>query len=533
MADRTETLARDRSTIMYWLWRMPLIATAQMEVASGFSNNRVHRLLTGLLRDGLVVRCTLAGAGRKQERWWLTSSGIQLVAHERTVRIPWQVTEEGIMWLIIRMPMVEHFYDLALRLWAHDGVITDRPIHMRPDLGPGPIFLAADLELSEFAWFNGGALDAVAGYSNGAWVAMVWVGPETTYHGLLDRAKQAMDVPGATLHLGIGRRLTPAGWVIVGTDRLAAAQAADLWPGDNVLSVTVDGRVERTMRPGDFSLRVQQAVKPCDPGLPERVRRWAQRHPTVQALNDALTYAVCRFVAEWRAATPAQLKRKFGPTYGTAVRALRKRRLIVKLDGGFYLTRRGMRAVADMDGVDYEKVQKRLGVFLNRDGEYRRQQQRHDRALIDVALKLEEEGVPTFAGYRNLLNLPGITQINPDAVLCLERQGGRTLRVNLELEFTARDPGRRQRKLATYEDADLFLKEPTASVWLFEDRRVAQRYAQEGDYLLMMTAVLGEFLAGFSWGPNSVWSLFGKRAPIDRLARIMDVPISEEVVSRQ
>lgn len=91
-----------------------------------------------------------------------------------------------------------------------------------------------------------------------------------------------------------------------------------------------------------------------------------------------------------------------------------------------------------MDGVGYDTVAARLVVYLNRDGEYRRQQRRHNRTIIDVALKLESDGVAVYAGYRNLVNIPGITQIAPDAVLCLTRNDGRTLLVNVELELTAR-----------------------------------------------------------------------------------------------
>ena len=67
---------RDRLTVMFWLWMMPLISISQLEVATGFTNNRVHRLLIGLLHEGLVVRCTLSGGNRKQERWWLAAAGV-------------------------------------------------------------------------------------------------------------------------------------------------------------------------------------------------------------------------------------------------------------------------------------------------------------------------------------------------------------------------------------------------------------------------------------------------------------------------
>lgn len=527
MARRKERWELDRLTVMNWLCMLPLISIAQMELATGFTNNRAHRLLVGLLHDGLVVRCTLSGGERKQERWWLTAAGVESLAQARGLAIRWQVTEPGIMKLISRMPMVEAFYDLALRLWAHQGILAEGPVHTIPDLGLEPTFLTPDLELRDFTWYRDGGVDAVAVYSNDAWTGMVWAGPEVTSHGLRRKAGRALDAPGATWHEELGRRLTPAGWVVVCADRLSAAQAAETWPGDHVLAVTVDGRVEQAMRPGDFSLRIQQVPKKQDLGRPERAVRWAEKDPAVQGLNDALAYAVFRFIQEWRAATPAQLKQRFGERYGATVRELQKRRLITKLDGGFYLTLRGMRAVAAIDGVDYERVVARLGVFLNRNGRYRRQQQPHDQTLIDVMLKLESEGFPTFAGYRYLSNLPGLTQVAPDAVLCLDRKDDRSLVVRLELEFTATDSERMSDKLYTYQVANMNLDELVPSVWLFEERSVAQRYVDADPYLLMMVGVLSEFFAGTSRGADSVWEIYGDRRSIDHLANIMDVELSD------
>ena len=507
---------------MFWLWMMPLISISQLEVATGFTNNRVHRLLIGLIHEGLVVRCTLSGGRRKQERWWLASAGVTSLRQARGFPIPWQVTEPGIMKLITRMAVVEALYDLALGIWAHEGVIADHPVHEMPDLGSGPTFLNTDLELTEFIWYGEGEVDAVAVYTNGAWLAMAWAGPETTYHQLLTRAGKSSQTPGATWHPQLGRRLTPAGWAIVCADRLSAAQAGEAWPDDNVLAVTVDGHVEKSMRPGDFSLRIKQTPVDYDLGRPERAVRWAERDPAVQGLNDRLAYAVFRFVAEWRAATPAQLKRRFGDRYGATVRELQKRRLIVKLDGGFYITKRGMRALAAIDGVDYQTVLDRLGVFLQKDGKYRRQQQRHDQTLIDVMWKFESEGLPTFAGDRHRLILPGLPQVAPDAVTRVDRKDGRSLLVRVELEFTATDRERRWEKREPYVVANIHLKELIVSAWLFENRRVAQSYFDDDPYLLMMVAVLDEFFAGTSRGPDSVWELYGERQSIDDLEYIVD-----------
>ena len=365
-------------------------------------------------------------------------------------------------------------------------------------------------------------------YADGPWFVLLWLGPETTYHEMRRRFQLVRDVPGATRHIGLDRRLTPTGWVMVCADRLVAAQAAELWPGDDALVVTADGHVERTMRPVDFSLRVRQEVESHKLGRPEQARRWAQKSPTIQGLNHGFRYQVFRFISQLRAATPAQLNRKFGEAYGGAVRVLLKRGLIVKLDGGFYPTRRGINALVDIDGVDHDIVSGRLSSFLTRDSEYRQLQQRHDRALVDVTLKFESEGVEVFAGFRHLVHYEGTTQVAPDAVICLTRKGGRTLLVNVELEFTAIYRKRRQKKLRPYLGVDLVTDEPGVSLWIFEHRWVADLYAKEGEFILMMTSTFDEFLAGTSFGPHSAWRMYGDRQPIDDLPRIMDIELHED-----
>lgn len=260
MNPRQDLLDQDLFTAMGWLWMMPLISTSQLEVATSFTNNRLHRLLTRLEWEGLAHRYALTGAGRKRDRWWLTTSGVLRVAHAKGRPIPWQVTADGIMILMSRMSVVQQLYDLALGIWDHDGVLKVRSVRTLPALARSPVSLRADTPLLEYTWFDGEAVDAVVRYADSTWVAMLWVGPEITYHGLLRRFNLALDVPGATHDEKLGRRLTPTGWAIVCADRLAAAQAADLWPAEDALITAMDGRVERRMRPVDFSLRIGQEV---------------------------------------------------------------------------------------------------------------------------------------------------------------------------------------------------------------------------------------------------------------------------------
>ena len=513
---------QDRLWVMFWLLMMPMATAGQLVMATGFHYSKVNRILKALRSGGLVVNGSLVGTDGLAERWLLSGAAVLLVAREYKVPIPWQATEDGIATLIKRGRIVSLAYDLALGFWEHPGVRTDRAAHWIPGTSLGPQDISINRELMKFEMFKDGGVDAVAEFANGAWVAMVLVGSEETPSLLRERAEKAWRAPVATLHEGTGRQLTPAGWVIVGADLATAMQAGELWPDDNTLVVLASGHMKREMQVSDFSLRVFNSPGFSDPGRPEQIVRWAQNNPVLQALNSPLACAVFWTIAEWRGVTPAQLKKAFGASYSAVVRSLRRSRLIAKMDGGFYLTRRGVKAAAEMDGVDFDTVWSRWEKVLKRDGKYRRQQMKHDRKLFDIVLKLEQEGIPAFAGYRFLLNFPDVTQVVPDAVLYVEPEDGQPVWVFLELEFTAKEPGRRKKKLRPYWRADAHSLNRILSVWLFEDERVRRRYAAEGKGLRMLTATLDQFLAGSSWGPDSVWRLGDLTVPIDHLAKMVD-----------
>ena len=525
MTTRAEKLANDRRAIIFWLWMMPLITLKQLVLVSGLSKNRVHRLLTGLRHDKLVTRRSLTGTDRKLQRWWLSSAGVKdYLATRSHAPIPWQVTHEGIDGLIKRIAVVEHLYDVAINLWANDGVRTDRPVRMmdkREDMGE--VAFRSDLKMRGFTWFDRQPVDAVAIYEGLPWVALKWLGPEVTYHHISNVANQVADVPGATFDIDRGP-LTPAGWVIVCADQLAAKQAADAFPGENVLAVTVDGRVEKAMQPADFSVRLGLHEVSHDPGLPELLGRRGRRDPQQQAPTTALSYAVFGFIAARRGATRDQLRRKFSERYLEAVKDLKPRGFIVEREDGFYVGTKGIKLLADIDGLDHATVMHKHGVFLKRDGVYRRQQQRHDRALVNVEYKFGSEGIPAFDGSRHLINF-GETQLSPDLVLCLKRKNGSTLVVFVELEFTARYRQRMGTKVGTYELADRLAPELIPSAWVVEDHGVRELCAQMGKGGVMITAVLEEFLAGTSWGPESVWFFQGERESINCLVEIMDIEV--------
>ena len=519
-------------SVTAWLWRMPLCTLRQLQAAVVMPENRLHRRLVSLERDGLAGRCSLRGAGRRQQRWCLWAAGVEKVVQgggDLTVR--WQVVQEGIASLVTRMPVVEYLYDLALALGGHRIVVKDRPAREAFIDVVTAIGLRYKLNLRDFKWCEGGDVDALIFFSNGGWFCVLWVGPSQTWHDLRIRLERVRRVPGATLDAKTGAPLDPAGWVFLCHDPLGAAHVAGLWPGDDALIVTVDGHVEREMRPHAFSSYDPYPTKPWDLGRPELATQWLKRDTPLWALEHEQVHDAFRFITEHRGATVTQVERQIGPRYAGALLELEKRAhtFVKEFEGSLYPTLKSCEAASVLDGADRGKVLERGGAVLGHHGCYRRAQQAHDRAQIDVLHKLRSEGIDSFGGYRNLWDLDGITQLRPDLVACLPRTNGGMLPVNVEIEFSATSPSSSESRPHNYEKASMILGEPVPSLWVLPNERVRRLYQSALDWLIAFTTTLPELMAGTSWGCNSVWrDRDGCRVPITNIVDIVEVDLSED-----
>ena len=213
------------------------------------------------------------------------------------------------------------------------------------------------------------------------------------------------------------------------------------------------------------------------------------------ALNGYRTYRLFRFIAQWPGVTPKQLTPWFPETCRALLRSLRRAGLVAKLEGGFYLDRAGIFAVARMDRVSWQSVHGRLGAYLKDDGVYRRQQARHNRAIVDVMEALQARGGLAYGGWRAVRNIPGLTLVNPDLVVLEERDDAPIEESFVEVEFTARTPSQIEAKLAPYRLAQQNTGNAIPCLFLVEDDRIRQRYASIGAGLIDVKT-LQQFLGG-------------------------------------
>ena len=478
---------RDRAAVRRSLWEMPLQSAADLAATTGLSSGRVYQVLKHLRRHGLATRASLGRIGGVRHRWWLTRQGVLRTADELGRRIPWQVTEKGLRWLVRRLPALEAFYKVAPRLFSHPDVLTPQTFYRTPDPDEDPTIFTESLRMIEFQWMRDGEIHAVAHYENGAWVPLVWVGAisGTAVRQKAEAARGQMD-----------DGLEPAGWVIICEDGLAATQASGAWTDDNTLVLYDSGETLLKMRPALFSWRPLRSISLAgDPGAPEGIVPWLQQDGTMLALNGYRTYRLIRFIAEWPGVTPKQLTVWFPETCRALLRSLRRAGLVVKLEGGFYLDRAGILAVAHMDRASWQSVLGRLGAYLKPDGVYRRQQARHNRAIVDVMHALDARDELAYPGWRAVRNIPGLTLVNPDLVVLKQRDDGRIEESFVEVEFTARAPSQIEAKLAPYRLVQQHTGNAIPCLFLVEDDRIRQRYASAGQGLIDVKT-LDHFLTG-------------------------------------
>ncbi len=515
----TKAWLRDLMLIRWLLWMMPLLEPKEMACVTGFDENRCYKLLRELMAKKLAIRQAMGRHKGKRFRYWLTTRGARLVADETGMEVPWQVTERGIAWLVRRLPIVEAFYDLAPNLLRHEGVKLSPVVALttEPDGSGDTAEFTPDLKICDFRWIEKGEIHAVVVYENRAWFPLVWVGT------MVSESELKRDGTLAVEQLA-DRGLEPAGWVVVGSDHLAARLAAEFWPVDNVLAASTDGRVEWEMRPEPFTLPLSEKATSARLGRPENLVNWwnkdsKQYKPEMGALDSPMHYQIFRFVAEWCGPTPAHLERRFGESYRAAVRELRKAGLVAKIGGAFYLHSLGELTVAHMDRVSPQSVKGRLDVYLKKDGVYRNQQQRHNRSLLDVVQKLSDQGVYAYAGWRVRRTARDGTQVVPDAAVYLKRRDELSIIAFMELEFTARTPLRIERKRGPYLTVQWDRMEPIPSLWLLADAEMEERYRRHGlPSEPILTAVLDDFLKSGSSYSEPNWRNGDDWVPIYEVA---------------
>ena len=137
MTQISPAASRDAASVLLWLWFMPLLSVSEMTKITGLATYKCYRLLPMLVTADLVCSVRLGMLYPAQDRWLLTSRGIDHVRNTTGLQAPWAVREKNLQWLIWRLPHVEAAYRVMPGLWTHQGMTGPRtvPTNPGPDAG--------------------------------------------------------------------------------------------------------------------------------------------------------------------------------------------------------------------------------------------------------------------------------------------------------------------------------------------------------------------------------------------------------------
>ena len=498
--------------VMLRIYEMQFASAADLAGLGEYSMSQCRKTLDVLERRGDASCSQLGATERKQNRYLSTSQGVQKVKDKFGESPGWYTVEPGARDLALRMPMVEQFYRILPKLRAAAGyqAAGDRGL------------VAANPRLYRFIWLRNDSYHAIVEFENGVWFVLIYAGVWSTAEVLRrkwdDRLKGSLDHR-PWIEWGVDDEIPwearPSAWVIVGLDHWAAQVAyQEIAPGEDAYTkmVFVDGEELYGGFMASVSAdRIVESTPERDVGEPARVLRKLEDNEQEAAINGKFPFGVFRTIGEFYGATAAQVARllRNSDDETPVLKRLVAAGLVVIIDGRFYLTERGWRRAAKIDRVYGGRAKNLLASFITEEDHTRKRYRRHDSAVIDLADRFRRHGMAVANGWRAVLNVPDVTQVAPDLVVCVGDGPFGNAWHYLEFERSATEPAAVERKLRPYiRMMDMGISLPLLVVC--EQRTAEEVFWAKGRGLRMLTTTLAEARPGPLVGPTTVWLQFGR-----------------------
>ena len=531
-----------------WLCMMPWASADDLAEVMGVSRSTVNRHLAGLYDSAWAVSRNVGRRHPATRRWIPTSPGLMQVyefshkhgghagpdghVHDPIFletddhqHLPWWLGQSGINQLYNRIEQLEAFYPLAPRLFRGSG---------RDWLLDG-----RDAALVRLTFLRRGQLvEMFATYEGGIEIGICWFGaqlkPLRMMEKWLDRFTHEYlrwESAAEKMEFGRDQLMVPpdpdfdptpqlAGYVCVGPDEWAVRQAMDHLPRfgysmETPFSWWVAGR--ESLCVGKYGLvfpnqdKVRDRFEDIHLGEPERVAlptgaggRDAPPAPAV--LSRVLANRMLGLSEEW----PAMREEDFvdlcdefrGPVRRTLVDLVGEG-LLVQVEDVYYLGDPAMIYVSDRDRISVTTVRDRLQSYLDPSKERHRHDLEHNLGMIRIVRALKRHGIQVHGGWRGVVNVRGVTQVQPDGVMYADGPCGRGVYL-VEYERTAATPQDVRDKLGPYIRAAQ-AGVPLRAVWVCETNRGATRFRNLTRNSQAMVTTLGELEAGQMTGPTTVW----------------------------
>ena len=499
----------------------------------------------------LIAGRDLGVTSRGQRRYILTRRGVMHVTrpsqHRGLVRaalpLTWQMTEDGVTRMLLWMPMVESLYEILPTFWTGGLAV---PFQWRARYAAEPscssyVWLG-EPTLTDVRWLPSGRLHAVA-----IWQFERHDGHPRYYHlpflwaGLLPQE----DYRSRSLRLGsrfircLHDSADPVWWdkeppvVVIGPDQFAAFRARTAYGEDvKVGSVDTAGTLvwsaEASHSEWTLGDRTPQARSI---GHPEAAA--IGEGPDLVNLGGVREERICSFLADFRAATRANLVKAFrmsGSSVTTALKRLENRGLIERVGRHLYITRRGVDMLAARDRVDADRLVE--VTHLDPEGEAATRERDHDSAVAEVAAAFLAAGMPVVAGWRWVVSWSD-GQLVPDLWVLLPVPGREEgIWIPIEIEFSAKGERRIGEKLRSYRLAPIRLRRTFPLLVITGEEKPAKLFDDLSGDLPVLTTTLGEFRAGVWEGPESVWRRGGLPARLSDFARDIQSPHLRQPLGR-
>ena len=340
------------------------------------SDSEIHKACHTLVSKEDIAGRGLGVTRRIQQRFVLTRQGVGHVTrpfrHEGLLRpalpLTWQMTEEGVSRMLLWLPMIESLYELLPTFWTC-GVAT--PFQWKspfPEPACSSLVWMGMPMLTEVLWLPSGRLHAVATWTferdskhpRSYSMPFLWAGllPQEEFRSRSLRLGSAFirchHDPKSSIRWDIA---PPA--VAIGMDEFAAFRSNSAYGYDvQVGSVDTAGILVWSAEAShsEWTLR-EHPPQARAIGHPEAAA--IGEGPDIVNLGGVREYRIMAFVAEFRAATRANLAEAFHMSRGAvkaAVEGLADRGLIITVGKHMYVTQRGLDMLAARDRVDATRL---------------------------------------------------------------------------------------------------------------------------------------------------------------------------------
>ena len=305
-----------------------------------------------------------------------------------------------------------------------------------------------------FRWLQSASIHALAEFDGGRWVMFIWAGMWADRKTVADkwqyRFRELDHYSPAAIHdertglSGVDHTVQPSAVAVAAIDDWAAQVVVD------ELAPRLGSLALRVFTP-DAVLSGEPVLLPSPDKLTEPPRRGNRRPKLPSAtqslmpISDKPPFNVFTTIEQWPAIRVSQIADMLGDRTGNVTPIVerlsgkepskRTRRarsnskasvdheletpppLVLEFDGMHCLSLDGLTQAARRDRISPQKTRARFGHFLSDDGTSRDHYWPHDVRVASIAARMKGAGLPVAAGWRAILDVPGVTQIAPDFVV--------------------------------------------------------------------------------------------------------------------